>query len=108
MASSPQTLYASGSVSAGTSYSATTPPCDMERSVALYVSATAGSGTVTITLQTSLDGTTWFDTISTSALASGGSAVLSLTADEGLGRYYRAKAVVASASTTFSVIAVSR
>lgn len=107
MASSPHTLFASASVGAGTSTSSSVP-CDLERSVAFYVSATAGAGTVTVTLQTSLDDSTWYDTVSTSALSSGGAAVISLAADDGLGRYYRAKAVVASASTTFSVIAVSR
>lgn len=102
-----QTLYASASVSAGTTTSSSIA-CDSAEVVAIFVSATAGAGNVTVTLQTSPDGSTWYDLGNTGALSSGQSAVLSKTDDDGLGRFYRAKAVVASAATTFSVAAVSR
>ena len=102
-----QSLYVSASVSTGTTNS-TSYPCDSAEVVAIFVSATAGSGNVTVTLQTSPDGSAWYDLGSTGALSSGQSAVLSKTEYDGLGRFYRAKAVVASAATTFSVAAVSR
>ncbi len=104
-----QAVFPSLSRSAAT-YTSSCFPADGEEVITVLATNSAGSGNVTVTLQTSPDSTCSpaYDLGNTGALSSGQSAVLSKTEYDGLALYYRVKAVVASAATTFRVDVVGR
>jgi hypothetical protein len=87
---------------AAATYNSPTFKLDEDCSLAAYVAATAGAGTVVVKIQESDDqGTTWIDSVATGTISNGQAIKISLKGP--ITGVVRVNAVVSTAALTFGV-----